>query len=454
MIRHTRTAVRCLSFVIALACATSVYAGPDDGDIVTDNVFAGAPAQIDVLFNLTQPILGFSFGVSHDAAVLTPTAVNQGAAVLATNAGTGADYFLTELAPANGPGLFVACVFSLSAPLDSLPVGVNQQAVVIDYATSPTAAPGSTSVLTAVNTLGSPPTSIVFTILNGTSVTPVITSGGVTFEVPEPTGTTCTLTDPCACDFNITWTNGAAYSAVEVRVDGVLTQTLPGASTSTTLNLGATGSSATVDVRGVIGTLSSIDDTCTANCPLITPAPIPSGFICSIATSDAILGCTVDVSWTLEGTYSALELLVDGVSVSVLPGTATTDTISLVVSATPQQICLQGTDQCGAPIAANACCNVTCFPGTLFVRGDCNVDSGFDIGDPIFILGVLFSGAGPAQCNDACDVNDDGQVDISDPIYSLGVLFSGGNPPPAPFPGCGIDGTDTDALDCQSFPAC
>ena len=112
------------------------------------------------------------------------------------------------------------------------------------------------------------------------------------------------------------------------------------------------------------------------------------------------------------------------------------------------------TDECGDPITANVCCDVTCAPGTLFVRGDCNADSGIDIGDPIAVLGVLFSGTGPALCDDACDMNDDGSVDISDPIFLLSNLFSGGADPAAPFPGCGTDGADTDALDCASFPPC
>ena len=74
---------------------------------------------------------------------------------------------------------------------------------------------------------------------------------------------------------------------------------------------------------------------------------------------------------------------------------------------------------------------MTCAPGTLFVRGDCNADNGIDIGDPVAVVGVLFSGTGPALFDDACDMNDDGSVDISDPIFLLSNLFSGGADPPA-----------------------
>lgn len=85
----------------------------------------------------------------------------------------------------------------------------------------------------------------------------------------------------------------------------------------------------------------------------------------------------------------------------------------------------------------------------LFVRGDSNGDSFFDIADAIATLSFLFSSATPPQCADAFDANDDGALDIADAIYSLGALFSGGTLPSAPFEECGEDQT-TDALDCAT----
>lgn len=89
----------------------------------------------------------------------------------------------------------------------------------------------------------------------------------------------------------------------------------------------------------------------------------------------------------------------------------------------------------------------------LFHRGDCNQDGGIDIGDPIRILGILFSGDAPPDCDDACDHNDDGALDIGDSVYLLGSLFSGGPTLPAPNPTCGIDPT-LDSLTCGSFASC
>lgn len=88
-----------------------------------------------------------------------------------------------------------------------------------------------------------------------------------------------------------------------------------------------------------------------------------------------------------------------------------------------------------------------------FIRGDCNIDGGLDISDSIFLLGVLFGGAPPSSCPDACDGNDDGNQDIGDAVYGLSFLFSGGAPPAAPFPACGADPTG-DPLGCPAFPLC
>lgn len=95
------------------------------------------------------------------------------------------------------------------------------------------------------------------------------------------------------------------------------------------------------------------------------------------------------------------------------------------------------------------------FPSTapcqsLFIRGDCNTDGAINIADAILGLGILFSGAGPANCDDACDVNDDGNLDIGDPITLLANLFNSGPNPPPPN-NCGDDPT-VDSLDCLIGP--
>jgi hypothetical protein len=85
--------------------------------------------------------------------------------------------------------------------------------------------------------------------------------------------------------------------------------------------------------------------------------------------------------------------------------------------------------------------------GTIFIRGDANLDDLVNIGDAVAMLDHLFSAA-PALCLDALDANDDGNADIADPIALLSYLFSGGEQLPDPFPGAGTDPT-ADSLDCQ-----
>lgn len=92
-----------------------------------------------------------------------------------------------------------------------------------------------------------------------------------------------------------------------------------------------------------------------------------------------------------------------------------------------------------------------------FQRGDCNVDGTYNIADGIFSLGFLFPQGTPVtlDCADACDCNDDGAIDISDAICILGGLFGMPTvPPSAPHPGCGVDPTPGDALDCNAFSPC
>ena len=96
---------------------------------------------------------------------------------------------------------------------------------------------------------------------------------------------------------------------------------------------------------------------------------------------------------------------------------------------------------------------VTLSPSEGFVRGDCNTDGNYDIGDGVAVLGGLFGRTDPSSCQDACDANDDGGVNIADAIYVLNNLFVEGPNPPTPFRACGGDGTSDD-VSCEGYPPC
>ncbi|MBN1420208.1 MAG: lamin tail domain-containing protein [Planctomycetes bacterium] len=87
--------------------------------------------------------------------------------------------------------------------------------------------------------------------------------------------------------------------------------------------------------------------------------------------------------------------------------------------------------------------------GVRFVRGDGDGDGQFTLGDPVVILGYMFSG-GTIGCAKTADLDDDGQLLLNDPVYLLNYLFSDGPDPKSPFPSCGEDPT-ADAIDCASY---
>lgn len=94
-----------------------------------------------------------------------------------------------------------------------------------------------------------------------------------------------------------------------------------------------------------------------------------------------------------------------------------------------------------------------CPQAAPFLRGDSNLDGGFDISDGIFTLRVMFLGEPPPGCDDAADSDDDGLLSVTDAIYGMRFLFLDGSPPPAPFGQCGADPTD-DPLACARHPSC
>lgn len=444
-----------MNFRLIFACMLfSMFAGTVQGqyslDLTEAVAAAGSNTQISVNIDNAAPVLGFSFGVTHDAGVLTPLVIDQGTATLLLNGGTGAEYFFEDLAPANGPGVILACITTFGGSLDSIPAGSGQEVAVLNYSVNAAANPGTSSVLTPVTTLGNPPTNIVFTV-GGVSVFPTSTGGSVNIAVPPPTGPVVSNADVCTCDADISWTNNASYDSIEVRVAGSLVQTLAGNATNTTVNLPVTTD--TICVRGIANGTSSSDACVLDSCPVFTPPPAIENLVCELTSNVPGTGCEYLLTWSGAGPYSAIVVSIDGVAVANLAGTATSSSGSLPFSLVGANFTVEAVDICGGSVNT-LICSLLCEEGPTFVRGDCNSDGNNNIADVVAALSFLFGGAGTPLCGDACDLNDDGSFDISDPVFLLSNLFSNGNNPPAPYPNCGLDATDTDAIDCANFPAC
>ena len=407
----------------------------------------GASVSVPVLLDNSEPARGFSLGLAHTGSILTLTAITEGAALLASNGGAGPDFYFEDINPANGPGGTCGTVLSFAAPLDDIPVGPGSELVIYEYTISAAAEPGTSEALTVVDTLGSPPLETIVSIAGVTRI-PISTPADVSVETPAVASLSCTLFDPCACVFDLAWTNGGVYDSIEIREDGVLVETLPGTATATQLSVGMTTiggpESATFSVNGVRNGVTGGAANCLADCPDV-PDPIePSGLTCTV---DHLAG-TATLTWTNGQPYRSLDISVEGGGTQVLPGIVSSTTVNLP-SPGIYELCLDGSDECGVPFAT-VCCMVELEQ--VFQRGDMNIDGGYNISDPIYGLNYLFGG-GPMDCLKAADINDSGDVNIADIIAALQGIFGTGAPPEAPFAACGIDPTP-DPLSCDSFPIC
>ncbi len=97
------------------------------------------------------------------------------------------------------------------------------------------------------------------------------------------------------------------------------------------------------------------------------------------------------------------------------------------------------------------CCGMTGVVDVqrLFVRGEVNGDGSINIADPIAIVGFLFNGDAPFECEDAADANDDGSINVADAITVINYLFlSSPAVLPDPFPAEGAD-RSSDPLRCR-----
>jgi hypothetical protein len=437
--------LKSLLTLTALLCFGSV-ASAQVGITLTLPQMDGEPGQsvtMPISLTLDTAAQGFQLGVAHEGTFLTATAIDQGPALLATNAGGGADYFFQDLSPTGGTGVNLGAILSLTPPLESLPAGTHHIAS-ITYTVNPAALPGTSAPVTVVSSLGSPPLAAVISV-SSTSIAPTVENGLLTVVTPPVTGLTSTILDPCTCAAQLSWANNYAYDSIQILQNGSLLVTLPGTSTSHLLTLGA---QAEYCVRGISNAAAATDACILAGCSVLPVGTPPSGLACTI---DHVT-CAVSASWTNnQGDYTSIDLLLDGALLQTLPGTATAASLTLPTTEVLSTIAIVAHDACGITLAP-ASCAIECLP-EQFVRGNTNGDAGIDISDAIATLDYTFSG-GAGPCLDALDCNDDGGIDVSDAIFILAYTFSGGAAPPAPFgaPGstCGIDPTD-DALDCLNY---
>ncbi|MFN0058982.1 MAG: dockerin type I repeat-containing protein [Planctomycetota bacterium] len=178
---------------------------------------------------------------------------------------------------------------------------------------------------------------------------------GVTCPAPpDPiTDLTCTLTSVCDCVAQLAWTNGNPdYDHIRIFIDGILHQEITGGFTSLTVTLPSIGvhQICLVPERS---TLLGPETCCSVNCPGVPELP-PADLSCTPDTFD----CSVDLSWTNASEYSSIVVLLDGVPVASLPGSATTHTLAGPLTGS-HQVCLVATTICNI-VTSQVCCTFNC----------------------------------------------------------------------------------------------
>lgn len=395
------------------------------------------------------PAAGLSVGIAHDPAVFAGVDVLPGPALLALNGGLGPDIFLVDVLP---QGFTLQTSFGTdpaSGGALEIPILETQHMARLRYFTQPGVGAAT------------PPTTLAFTDTLGTAA-PVpnqveTTSGPVAVNVPIIPA--LQFIDPQHFDASLD-----EATATYDPVDGAVTVTV-----DASLKEQSGGPAAGTPVTGF--TMAIAHDSAAVVPLLVEPAPIlaaidggtgPS-FFSPVIHADGV---------TVEAIYGVGQELTHPQGLAVVRITYG-GTFALIGDLDGEVVHLTFDDGVGGGLVGNTVTTtggtetpvvgegwidlIPIAPEAAFVRGDCNTDGGYDIGDPITVLGYLFPvpGSAPADpvCADACDGNDDGLLDIADAVRLLTGLFgSPTTPPAAPHPGCGSDPTD-DTLGCADFPA-
>ena len=173
-----------------------------------------------------------------------------------------------------------------------------------------------------------------------------------TDPAPPPTALTCVIPDPCICAVDMAWVNSAIYDEIRVLIEGLVVETLPGDATSL-MRMVPPGVNQ-ICLEAVVGGIASPVVCCTVECAPVEPLP-PTGFICTTGPN-----CNSVLTWTNPVPYQTIMVIVNGVIIETLPGTATTTDVMLlpgvnVVSLSAITICDDETPTVTCPAAGSFC---------------------------------------------------------------------------------------------------
>ncbi len=237
----------------------------------------------------------------------------------------------------------------------------------------------------------------------------------MTFTVAAPSGAflpavqnlSCTVGATSDPSVDLSWTNGASYTAITIRRNGVILAVLGGTATSYSDTDASYGNS-TYTVQAEDATSPAAAIPCDV---LITPLP-QSNFSCTQTDPDSN---AIDLSWSNGMTYDAITLSRNGTVIANLGGNATqfTDT-----AATISTHLYELTATVGGFDGDTQSCNITVLPPPplSFTISAPSVDAGYDPATGIGDFTANVSGIESAS-------NTGFPNDVSG--YSLAMVFDG-----------------------------
>ncbi len=410
-----------------------------------------ATFSIEQLTGALEDTKGFSFAYRHDDSLMevlganpyVPAAVGELAAV---NGNDGPDFIQGEVF---ADGFTIGVIYAFVDQSQVITFEVPKPMIEVEYATLNGALSGASgdvvSTIIPASDLGVPPTSTVVVIGAGTSAATTALPFSITFLAAPPLTFVVECADQSA-NFNAASGEGNFSSSVLIDQD-----VLPGDTAVETQGFSfGIGHDSTV--------LSAIGVDYGSALGGLEGGQGPEYFQVGIYSDGITVGCIYDFQGAstyafgspTEATTVDYETQAGALSGST-PGSSVVTTLTPTEGLGPSGVTLVMVVDGQSVIMSGQSGSVTLTATGGFDRGDCNDDSGFNIGDPITLLDALFLG-GSVNCDNACDANDDENKDIADGVYMLSALFINGPMPPDS--GICVPDPTPGTLSCLIFNSC
>ncbi len=387
---------------------------------VTDGVapLGGTATVSVVLDNEGDPLQGYQWGLCHDSFVSVEEGdVSNGAALAGIT-------FTFQALQFYESGWTVGALFN-AVTNETLPPGNDLELFTIDY----TAETKGTAILEFCEVLGDPEVQVAV-VAENTEIEPVQVSGTI-----ESGGTAPFVLSAA----EVTSPQGLS---VDVAVE------LSGPEPMDAFTFGLTHASLHLSLDSIVAgsVVAGLNDGEGADYFVVNVSP-------SGALDGGTVGCVASFGAPFDripaGDPQEVCIFTYTVSPSAPDETPVALRFSSSLGSPPVPVVVSVGGFSETPVRDDGEVLIMGIPIPVFVRGDANGDGALDISDPFFLALHLFvDGPGP-QCSVSGDANDDATLSIADAIFALDYLFQSGPSPAAPFPDCGPDADETDALLCE-----